>query len=209
MQQTPDWSLGDEYLRENAPELIPFLEKYSPCTLTPSSEDKYFGVLLTGIVAQQLPPEVSVELMGKLAKLAGGSLNPEGIAKVADEDFIACGLAPQKIEYVKNFAQLVLNKEIDFSSFAEMTEGQIMKKLLTVRGLGQWTIEMFMLLSLCRTDILPGDDFLLKKEIQQLFNLDTLPKRGQIVKLVEKYRPWRSLVVWYLWANAASKNENK
>ena len=104
---------------------------------------------------------------------------------------------------MKEFARLVLERTIDFAAFADMPDAQIVKLLKTVRGLGQWTVEMFLLLSLCRPDVLPGDDFLLKKEMQRLFSLKDVPKRGQLNKLMEGWRPWRSLAVWYLWQHSA------
>ena len=63
MCQTPDWSVGDRYLRENVPELAPLVDRYSPCPLKPKSKEVYFTILLTGIIAQQLPPDVSQQLM--------------------------------------------------------------------------------------------------------------------------------------------------
>ena len=62
-----------------------------------------------------------------------------------------------------------------------------------------------MLLCLCRPDILPGDDFLLKKQVQILYGLDTVPKRGDLIRRTERWRPWRSLAVWYLWQEAAAR----
>ncbi|MBQ7760298.1 MAG: hypothetical protein IJ376_04210, partial [Acidaminococcaceae bacterium] len=65
MCNTPNWSLGDAYLRANVPELAPLVDKFSPCPLQPQNPNTYFTILLTGIVSQQLPPEVSQELMQK------------------------------------------------------------------------------------------------------------------------------------------------
>ena len=122
---------------------------------------------------------------------------------LTDETVATCGLTAIKITYMKEFARLVLDRTIDFAAFADMPDAQIVKLLKTVRGLGQWTVEMFLLLSLCRPDVLPGDDFLLKKEMQRLFSLKDVPKRGQLNKLMEGWRPWRSLAVWYLWQHSA------
>ncbi len=171
MQKNTDWLAGESFLRENAKELLPFINEYGHCTLEPDGLERYFEVLLTGIAAQQLPPESSAKIM------------------------------------MKEFARLVLDRTIDFTVFAEMTDAQIVKLLKTVRGLGQWTIEMFLLLSLCRPDVLPGDDFLLKKEMQKLCKLKEVPKRGQLNKLMEPWRPWRSLAVWYLWQHSAESKK--
>lgn len=207
MCQTPDWSLGDRYLRENAPELAPLVERYAPCTLRAKPQEKYFHILLAGIIAQQLPPGVSQELMQKLEALTGRPITPEAALKLTTEQLLGIGLVQQKIDYLRSFAQGIVDGKVTMDKFHEMTDSQISKQLLQIRGLGQWTIEMFLLLALCRTDVIPTADFIFKKELQKLLNLDAIPKRGQINKVTEHWRPWRSLAVWYLWqhANASAK----
>jgi DNA-3-methyladenine glycosylase II len=202
MQPTPDWRAGAVFLKQAAPELAPYLKAYGACTLEPKPADTYFEILLTGVVAQQLPPQVSLALVQKLTAAAGGKLTPASILAVAPQTLQECGLAPQKVEYARNFAGMVTTGIIDPGKFTDQTDSQILKQLLAVRGLGRWTIEMFLLLSLCRADVLPGDDYLLKKEFQNLYNLETLPKRGQIIKLTQGWHPWRGLAAWYLWQHA-------
>ena len=205
MCQTPDWSVGDRYLRENAPELSSLIDKFSPCTLKPRPQEDYFAILLSGIVAQQLPPEVSQEIMQKLESLLGKPITAAAVAKVTQEDLIAQGLMAQKAEYVQNFAQAVLEGQITMEKFSEMSDEDISHQLLKIRGLGRWTIEMFMLLALCRTDIVPFADFIFQKELQKLLKLKQAPKRGQIKKLTAEWSPWRSLAVWYLWAKNSAE----
>lgn len=207
MCQTPDWSAGDRYLRENALELAPLVEKFSPCPLCPKEKEEYFTILLTGIVAQQLPPDVSQQLMTNIERLVGSPVTPQAVLDVPAECFLEIGLVPQKVEYMRNFAQAILDGKVTMDKFAEMTDSQISKQLLQIRGLGQWTIEMFLLLALCRTDVVPSADFIFKKELQKMLNLPDLPKRGQINKLTEKWRPWRSLAVWYIWQQANSESK--
>lgn len=205
MMQAPDWTIGDSYLREHAPELAPIINKFSPCTLQPKHPDTHFGILLTGIVAQQLPPDVSQALMQKLESFLGSPITPHAVLEAPLEKFAEAGLMAQKIDYVKSFAQAISSGQITIDKFADMTDSQITKQLLQIRGLGQWTIEMFLLLGLCRTDIAPSADFIFKKELQQLMGLKDAPKRGVINKVTEHWRPWRSLAVWYLWQLADSK----
>lgn len=204
MCQTPDWSVGDRYLRENVPELAPLVEKYSPCPLKAKPSADYFTILLSGIIAQQLPPEVSQKLMQKLEALTGNPITPEAVLAASTESLLAIGLVQQKIDYLRSFAQAVQSGKITMDKFAEMTDSQISKQLLQIRGLGQWTIEMFLLLALCRTDVIPSADFIFKKELQKMLQLKDIPKRGQINKLTEHWRPWRSLAVWYMWQHANS-----
>ena len=205
MCQTPDWSLGDNYLRENAPELVSLINKYAPCPLRAKPQAEYFGILLTGILSQQLPPEVSQTLLQKLESPTGKPITPTANLQLQPEELLAIGLNQQKIDYLCGFAQAIADGSIDMSKFAQMTDSQITKQLLQVRGLGQWTIEMFLLLGLCRPDVVPSADYIFKKELQQLLHLPELPKRGLINKVTEPWRPWRSLVVWYLWQHANEK----
>lgn len=202
MCQTPDWSVGDRYLRENALELAPLVEKYSPCTLHAKPAEEYFSILLAGIIAQQLPPDVSQELMQKLEALVGKPISPQAVLAADPEALRGIGLMQQKVDYLRSFAEVVTNGKVNMDKFADMTDSQITKQLLQIRGLGQWTIEMFLLLALCRTDVVPSADFIFKKELQKMLQLPDIPKRGQINTLTEGWRPWRSLAVWYMWQHA-------
>ncbi len=207
MCQTPDWSDGDKYLRENAPELSSLIDKFSPCTLKPHPQEDYFAILLSGIVAQQLPPEVSQEIMKKLESLLGKPITATAVAKATQKDLIDRGLMVQKAEYVQNFAQAVLDGHITLDKFDEMTDEDITRQLLQIRGLGKWTIEMFLLSALCRPDVIPFADFIFQKELQKLLKLKQLPKRGQIKQLTATWSPWRSLAVWYLWSGHSAETK--
>ena len=207
MQKTPNWLEGEAFLREHAPELATCMDRYGHCNLQPDDKGRYFEVLVTGIAAQQLPPEESRKIMDGLRRLAGNPVTPEKLLSLTDETVATCGLTALKITYMKEFARKVTDRTIDFACFEEMTDTQIVKLLKNVRGLGQWTIEMFMLLSLCRPDVMPGDDFLLKKEMKELFALKAIPKRGELNRLMEGWRPWRSLAVWYLWQHSAREKK--
>ena len=199
MLTAPDWALGSRYLRENAPELVPFIDKYGECTLQPEAPEKYFGTLVTGIISQQLLPDVSLEMVKRLEETTGTPVTPQAIAAASDEALCACGIMQQKVTYLKGFAAAVLNGEVTIDKFAGMSDSEITKQLIKIKGLGQWTAEMFLLLALCRTDVAPTADFIFQKRVKEIFNLSTLPKRKQILELTEHWRPWRSLAVWYLW----------
>ena len=201
MPATPDWSLGDNYLLENAPELKPLIEKYAPCTMQPENEVRYFEILVRGLISQQLPPDVVNNICQKMHDHFG-RITPKKIVEASDSELAALGLVQQKIVYLKSFAHMVLDNKVTLDKFQEMTDAQITKQLLDVKGLGQWTIEMFLLLALCRTDIVPTADHVFKKSLKTLLNLSDIPKRGEINKITEKWRPWRSLAVWYLWRYA-------
>ncbi len=208
MLPAPDWSLGDRYLRANVPELAPLVERYSPCPLRPQPQESFFSILLSGIVAQQLPPAVSQQLMSRLEGLLGRPVLPGPLAAASAASLRQLGLSQQKIDYAQGFASACLSGLIDMAALQELPDSAILKQLLKVRGLGQWTIEMFLLLGLCRPDVVPSADFIFKRELKLLLNLPEIPKRGLINQLTQGWRPWRSLAVWYLWQHADAKNRS-
>lgn len=105
MLKTPDWAVGATYLREHAPELIPLIDRFPVCELKPEPENKYFGTLVTGIVSQQLPPDVSLQLLKKLGELLGNPLTPQAVMNVSVEALCEQGLVKQKAEYLKSFGR--------------------------------------------------------------------------------------------------------
>ena len=105
MLKTPDWAAGAEYLREHASELIPLIDRFPVCELKPEPQEKYFGTLVTGIVSQQLPPDVSLQLLKNLGKFLGNPLQPQAVLDASMEDLCEQGLVKQKAEYLKSFSE--------------------------------------------------------------------------------------------------------
>jgi DNA-3-methyladenine glycosylase II len=204
MLKTPDWSKGEIYLLENAPELEPLIKRFSPCTLKVKKNTTIFPTLVQGIIAQQLSPEISNSIFKKI-EIEITNITPKNILALSNSFFEKQGLTLQKAIYLKDFAQMIVDGKLTIDKFDEMSDNEIKKQLLQVKGLGQWTIEMTLLLALCRPDIAPAADHIFAKEIKELFNLEKIPKRGQINKLTKHWQPWRSLAVWYLWQNSDSK----
>ena len=138
-------------------------------------------------------------MVKKLEETVGTPITPDAVAAASDEALCACGIMQQKVIYLKDFADAVLTGKVTMDKFDSMTDAEITKQLTQIKGLGQWTAEMFLLLALCRTDIAPTADFIFQKRVKEIFNLNAMPKRKQILELTEHWRPWRSLAVWYLW----------
>lgn len=198
MATVPDWSQGDTYLRANAPDLLRLIDKFSPCTLVPNPTPRYFEKLSRYMISQSLPPEAVDSIINQL-KAKYGTLTPERIINAEEKELIAVGLNQQKVDYLKHLAHLVHAGDVTPQKFDEMSDQEILKQLSPIKGLGQWTIEMFLLLGMNRTDIVPAADYKFARALQVMYDLPALPKRGQVNKLTESWRPWRSLGVWYLW----------
>ena len=91
------------------------------------------------------------------------------------------------------------NKTIELDKFSELKDSEIINKLISVKGFGRWTAEMFLILALNRPNLLPLDDFGLKKAMQILYKIDPKAKKSAYNEIAKLWEPWRSLACWYLW----------
>jgi len=104
-----------------------------------------------------------------------------------------------KISYIKDLSHRIETKQLQLHLMKALTDEEIIAELTTVKGIGRWTAEMFLIFSLGRQDVLPVGDLGLKKGIQRLYSMDELPEKEKIVKIAQKWRPYRSVATWYLW----------
>lgn len=205
MTKQENWLEGEQYLKTVSPVFAFLIEKYGHCNLQPVLPERYYATLVKGILAQQVASDVSQNLFAAFTRVFGPVPDAQQILDASEDQFINCGISGQKIQYVKDLSQNIINGNITPDKFDDMDDNAIIKQLSSVRGLGRWTAEIFLILALGRPDILPADDFGLKKAVKMLFNLQQLPqKRSQLTSLAEPWRPWRSLATWYLWQSFAN-----
>ncbi len=194
------WLEGERFLRAADARLVPLFDRYGPCTLEPVSPEEYFSTLVRGILSQQVAPAVGTEFYRSFTACFGEAPAPAALAEVQAAQLAACGFSLQKAEYIKDLAAAVAAGKVDFGSFAAMADGAIVKQLTEVKGVGRWTAEIFLILALGRPDVLPAEDFGLKKAMKEFLQLPALPqKRSEVASLAEQWQPWRSLATWYFW----------
>ena len=194
------WTDGENHLKNSDPLFNQLIKDYGPCTLLPIAEDDYYITLLKGILAQQVANDVSQKLFASFTECFGTHPDPEKIASSSYAELKACGVPDLKVQYIKDLSQHVLSGKINLSGFKDMDDNSIIRQLTEVRGLGRWTAELFLILGLCRPDVLPAEDFGLKKSMSLLLKLPQVPqKRSQVTELTEPWKPWRSLATWYMW----------
>src|SRR5205814_3236336 len=124
----------------------------------------------------------------------------------------ACGLSERKVEYLRDLAQHFAGEHIDAALLQSMSDEEVIERLTSVRGIGRWTAEMFLIFNLVRPDVLPLDDLGLLKAIS-LHYLDGEPierlasreGRARIALLAQNWAPWRSVATWYLWRSLDSQ----
>jgi DNA-3-methyladenine glycosylase II len=109
------------------------------------------------------------------------------------------GLSRQKASYMKNIAEAFGNKSINDENFLMMNDEEILKHLTTIKGVGKWTAEMFLIFTLRRSNVFPVTDLGVQKGFQIVYDLDELPTIEQMNEKAEKWKPYRTIVTLYLW----------
>lgn len=164
-----------------------------------------YGALLRAIVGQQLSTKAARTIYLRVIDLFGGSTpSPEQLLEAREEDLRAAGLSGRKTEYVRDLASHVLSGELELDRLDSLSDEEAIAEIVAVRGLGQWTAEMFLLFHLERPDVLSGGDLGIRKAIQIEYGLAKMPPPTQVMEIGEPWRPHRSLASLYLWESLAA-----
>ncbi|MEM1023654.1 MAG: DNA-3-methyladenine glycosylase 2 family protein [Myxococcota bacterium] len=182
--------------------LRPFVRRAGPCTLQPRRD--YFQVLVLSIFNQQLATKTAATLHRRFRKLfPRGRPTPARVLAVLDEVDEAhlawCGLSRQKRGYVRDLAEHFLDGRIPTRRFKRLPDESIIEALTSVKGVGVWTAQMFLLFALNRPDVWPVLDLGLQEGARQAFGLRQRPKPKELEGLGGRFAPWRSVATWYLW----------
>ena len=164
-----------------------------------------YGALLRAIVGQQLSTKAARTIYLRVIDLFGGSTpSPEQLLEAPEEDLRAAGLSGRKTEYIRDLASHVLSGELELDRLDTLSDEEAIAEIVAVRGLGQWTAEMFLLFHLERPDVLSGGDLGIRKAIQIEYGLEKMPPPTQVLEIGEPWRPHRSLASLYLWESLAA-----
>lgn len=155
--------------------------------------------LVEAIITQQLSGKAADSISTRFRAIYGRFPKPADVMETSDAKLRKAGLSYMKISYIKDLSKKVESKEIRLSYMKDLTDEEVIVQLTQVKGIGRWTAEMFLIFSLGRLDVLPVGDLGLKKGIQRLYSLEELPEKGQIERIAQKWKPYRSVATWYLW----------
>lgn len=195
-----DWKLGEQFLSDCDPILNKLIREYGPCDLAPLDESQYFTTLIKGIISQQLSQQVAAGIYAKVREFYGGHIpSAEQVCETSVQDFRLLGLAAQKASYILDLSSHITAGKVRPELFTAMSDDEILEVLLPVKGFGRWTVEMFLIFALNRTNVWPIDDFGIKKAMNMLYGVDMKAKRTVYNELAAKWEPWRTLAAWYLW----------
>ncbi|KAL3702054.1 hypothetical protein R1sor_020076 [Riccia sorocarpa] len=160
-----------------------------------------FTALVRSIVFQQLATKAASTIFGRVVDLCGSldKVEPTTIAGLSKEQLRAAGLSERKASYVHDLASHFLTGKLSDVAIHEMDDEDLTKALTAVKGIGVWSVHMFMLFSLHRPDVLPVGDLGVRKGFQKLYQLKSLPSPAEMEKLSSRWQPYRSIGSWYMW----------
>ncbi len=164
-----------------------------------------YGALLRAIVGQQLSTKAARTIYGRVIEIFGGRTpSPEELLEASEKDLRGAGLSGRKVEYVRDLASHVIAGELEVDRLDRLPDEEVIEEIVAVRGLGQWTAEMFLLFHLERPDVLSGGDLGIRKAVQVEYGLEEMPPPAQVLEIGESWRPHRSLASLYLWESLAA-----
>lgn len=156
-----------------------------------------FYTLMRAVVGQQISVKAASAIWQRLEKQLE-VIYPSQVLAVEEDQLRQCGLSRQKISYIREIARAFEEKILTPNTWETMSDREIVNQLTTIRGIGQWTAEMFLIFHLHRPDVLPLSDLGLLKAIQLLYG-DRFVKKAEILELSQKWKPYRTVATWYLW----------
>jgi DNA-3-methyladenine glycosylase II len=162
-------------------------------------EDPY-GALLRAIVGQQLSTKAARTIYGRLTELfGGGAPSPRQLLDADPETVRAAGLSRPKVAYLRDLAEHVEGGALELDRLSELPDEEVSAQLTAVKGLGQWTADMFLIFHLGRPDILPVGDRGVRRAVELGYGLRKLPDAAKLERIARPWRPHRSLASLYLW----------
>lgn len=194
---------ASEALVRLVPEFAPIAAEAGPPTLGPRRPGRggnsHFYELARMICFQQLAGKAAATIHGRFVALFDGDPTPEAVLAAPVDALRGAGLSANKAASIRDLADKVLHGEVELDRVSRLSDEKLIAELVTVRGIGRWTAEMFLMFQLGRLDVWPVDDLGVRKGYGRLFRLPEMPTPKELVPLGDPMRPYRSVAAWYCW----------
>jgi 3-methyladenine DNA glycosylase/8-oxoguanine DNA glycosylase len=198
------------HLRKADPALAAVIDAVGPFGMQLKSSRSLFGALAEAIVYQQLSNKAAATIYGRVEALyprARQGFTPAHILRTPDDALRGAGLSRAKVLALRDLAQRVATRQLPTLDEAHLLEdAALIERLVEVRGIGRWSAEMFLMFRLGRPDVLPTDDYSLRKAYATAFRKRALPSPEALEKAGANWRPYRTVASWYLWETLNRKS---
>lgn len=181
------------------PVLANLVQLAGPIRHRPGDPNGHFGALVRAIVFQQLAGAAANAIHSRVLATIDGDLSAESLANVPDGVLRAAGLSANKLSSLRDLTDKVLDGTVVFDGSRRLSDDEIVARLVTVRGVGRWTAEMYLMFELRRLDVWPVGDLGVRQGYGLAWNLDVAPTAKELEPLGDRFRPYRSIVARYCW----------
>ena len=164
-------------------------------------ENNYFEALIRNIIYQQLSGKAAKTIYNRFLKLFETTEypSPDKIINTPVEDLRGAGLSNQKVTYILDLSKKYVDGTLQLDELDEKSNKEVSAQLIQVKGIGQWTADMFLMFTLNREDVFPLGDLGVKKGVAIIENLPELPTEKHMAEISEKWQPYRTIAAWYMW----------
>ena len=197
-------SEAEAYLSQRCPIMRRLIKTHGPCPLVPQKRSPY-EALVSAVAHQQLHANAAEAILRRFKALFPQTRfpRPEQVLEATDEALRGCGFSSGKMLAIRDIAEKTLSGQIPKRAAAlKLDDEELIERLVAVRGVGRWTVEMLLIFTLGRPDVFPSDDFGVRNGWRVAKKLDEMPKPKEFRALAERWQPHRTLAAWYLWRAA-------
>lgn len=196
-------------LARRCPVMKQLIARIGPCTLTPQPGDP-FTLLVRCVIAQQISGKAANSITAKLAAaLDGPPILLDKLSAMAEAQFKACGVSGPKQRTLRAVcSHIQANPEL-LPGIESWEDDRIREQLTAIKGIGPWTVDMFLMFGIGRADVLPVGDLGLRMGVRDEFGLKELPSPAELTKIAEPWRPHRSIATWYFWRSKGPVPQSK
>ncbi|MEQ8507071.1 MAG: DNA-3-methyladenine glycosylase [Rhodospirillales bacterium] len=157
-----------------------------------------FPALVSSIIGQQVSAHAGAAIQRRVE--AGlGSVTAEAVLTKSEDELRSFGLSRPKIKYIRGVAEAVATGELDFDALRHAPDDEVLETLTRLKGIGQWTAEIYLMFALQRPDVMPSGDLALAESAARLMGLKARPKPKELAVIAERWQPWRSTAALMLW----------
>lgn len=197
-----------EHLSKNDYVLSRLIKNFGTCNLLPHK--KYFFALLRAITGQQLSMRAAAAIDKKFMSYFNHTPTPEQILNSSDSELRALGLSNAKVKYVKDLSAKILSGEVNLKGISNKSDEEIISQLTKVKGIGIWTVHMFLIFTLGRLNVLPYSDLGIRKAVMLNYGLKKLPDEKKVIKVARenKWHPYCTIASIYLWKSLDNQFES-
>lgn len=190
------------FLSRNDAHLARVIEQVGEFRFKLDECESVYESLLEAIAYQSISGKAAATIFARVKALGSNGIcpTPQEILAVSSEALRKAGLSHAKIAAARDLAQKTIDGVVPTLADAEkMSDEELVKRLISVRGIGAWTVEMFLIFRLGRPDVLPIHDYGVQKGFALTYRKRRIPKPKELLKFGEKWRPWRTIASWYMW----------